>query len=113
MRCPKCNHHVPDNTKFCPNCGEVLPSVESNIDEVSPESFDVPVKWTKKDTYAFVGFGICFITGGVLSPVGLVFSILSLKGKQKNRWVSYWGLAANLLFILIWITLLIVFFVLK
>ena len=81
--------------------------------EVSPDTFDAPVKWTIHDTYAIVGYGICFISGGLFSPIGIVFSLLSLKAKQKHRWISFWGLASNIFFLALWISLIIVFFSLK
>ena len=107
MRCPYCNHHIPTNTSTCPHCHQTIPD-EKSATEVLPEAFDAPVRWTKNDTFALVGFGLGLISGGILSPVGLFFSGFSLKGKQKNRWVSYWGIGANIVLIILWIVVLIV-----
>lgn len=107
MRCPNCNKHVPSNTLVCPHCGKALPKPEES-QEVSPEVLDAPVKWTKQDTYAMVGFGLGLMSGGVFSPIGIFFSGFSLKGRQKHRWVSYWGLGANIVLISLWIAVLIV-----
>ena len=35
MNCPKCNHQVDDNTKFCPECGEKL---SAPVEDTAPVS---------------------------------------------------------------------------
>ena len=107
MRCAKCNHHIPSNSRTCPHCGELIRQ-ENVPDEVSPSDLDAPIHWSIQDTFAIVGFAICFISGGLFSPVGIVFSLLSLREKQKHRWISFWGLGMNVFFIVAWIAGLIV-----
>ena len=109
MRCPNCHKHVPSNILKCPHCGTTLPDPTLPT-EVEPSNYDAPIKWRKQDTYAIIGLGLCAFTAGVFSPASIVFSILSLKGAQKNRWLSYFGLGLNIAAILAWIILLIVFF---
>ena len=105
MRCTKCGQIIPDNASVCPSCQNPV-KVEEDKKEIDLASLESPYHWSKQDTYALIGLGICAITGGILSPVALFFSIFSLKGKQKHRWLSFWGIGLSAGAIIIWIVIL-------
>lgn len=108
MRCPYCKKHIPVNADSCPHCNTPLPKSQEPV-ELSVEDYEAPVSWKIQDSFAFLALGLTGLSGGLLAPVGLVFAGLSLKRKQKHRWISFWSLGLSIFFLALWLVILMIF----
>lgn len=91
MFCTKCGTQIPDDTKFCPNCGTSLtplsevPRPAPGAEPVSDPPFAFTVnaeKPAKKKTGLLIGL----IAGGVVLVIGIVVLLtLLLGGKSGGR----------------------------
>lgn len=95
MKCPSCNKEIPDNSKFCPECGAKITSVENSAEMIPVEVPSVnndteenkPIKKHSKKK---------IIIYSILALVIIV--IISFFIKQNNQYdfrKAKWGMTKN------------------
>lgn len=95
MKCPSCNKEIPDNSKFCPECGAKITSVEKSAEMIPVEVPSVnnnteenqPIKKHNKKK---------IIIYSILALVIIV--IISFFIKQNNQYdfrKAKWGMTKN------------------
>ena len=72
MKCPNCNFELPENTKFCPECGMKLPDAESK-EEIS-EVTEIKVKGKKKKKKPMII--IISIVSAIIFVCGIIFWLM-------------------------------------
>jgi hypothetical protein len=101
MHCPNCGAQAPRDQKFCRKCGLNLEKVPELLLGQLPEKYsDTPARLTKSgqlmERLATAG-GICFISGGGMFFLFLLYNIVARQIIAKGQVVS--GLALLLFFI--------------
>lgn len=72
MKCPNCNFEIPENTKFCPECGMKLPGAESK--EGISEVTEIKVKGKKKKNKPMII--IISIASAIIFVCGIIFWLM-------------------------------------
>ena len=126
MYCTNCGKELPEQAKFCPNCGVNVATitVENPTVEVEEEPKKEPKVW---GIFAKIGFGLglgglisscipvfwIFIMGMEISGFGLVFSILGGRSNEfgykakKGRKLSIAGLIVSSVYLILIIVFII------
>lgn len=78
MKCPKCNFDIPENNKFCPECGEKTPEIiKPKVQETPVQEPFTPVTAEKKPKNKKIK-KILIISISSVVACGLIFLILFL-----------------------------------
>ena len=108
--CSKCGESISNDSKFCKNCGEKQ-TIEGEIIEESTNKQKVPVNALSITGFVFAM--VSLISCGLVSPLGLIFSIIGLaKGDPEDRTgkgLAIAGIIVSAIMLLLCILMLIVF----
>ena len=88
--CSRCGETISNDSKFCKNCGEKIEEVkvkeEETVQTIEPTSTKQTVPVNGLSITGFVFAMVSLISCGLVSPLGLVFSIIGLiKGDEEDR----------------------------
>ena len=79
MKCNKCGSQIPEDAKFCTNCGAPIEDIQPEV-ELEDNYFDEP---QEKRTNPLKGMGIS--VGTSLEVGGLLGSLLNRKKKKDSK----------------------------
>ncbi|MFA7222621.1 MAG: zinc ribbon domain-containing protein [Bacilli bacterium] len=122
MYCHNCGKEVPDDAKFCPNCGVDLSSITKK-DDVYPISDEHPYVNNENNNSSVFNNGkskgannfsiIGFIFSFILPVFGLIFSIIGLNNDKKENKNRNGFAIAGIIISSIWIIIYLMAFILR
>ena len=94
MYCSKCGAQMNDNSRFCPNCGQLVQSTPQEMTAAS--TYEGPMG-NPTPVLVWGIIGLAFACTFVASFLGIIFSIVGLK--KANNYFSFcgeWSKQANI-----------------
>lgn len=108
MFCQKCGKEIDNDSKVCPECGEVVEIVEEENENIEPVEIKPVIKRKQGNNVAclvlgLVGLVACWIMPLLGYAVGIPGLILSIKGLKNrgNKAMAIVGLVGSILCLVI------------
>lgn len=116
-KCTKCGETISNDSKFCKNCGEKIEErkdkEEETVQTIEPTSTKQTVPVNGLSITGFVFAMVSLLCCGLVSPLGLVFSIIGLiKGDEEDRTgkgLAIAGIIVSAIMLVLFILMIIIF----
>ena len=91
MFCKQCGTNIPDDTKFCPNCGSAVE--ETAIQPAEVAAVAKPVAGNSTEVLVWGIIGLAFACSFFMSFLGIIFSAIAKK--KAKGYESTYGLVSG------------------
>lgn len=113
--CSHCGETISNDSKFCKSCGKKIdgPKEEEIIQTIEPTSNKQTVPVSGLSITGFVFAMVSLICCGLVSPLGLVFSIIGLikidEGDRTGKGLAIAGIIISAIMLVLFILMIIIF----